>query len=297
MTPGVFLAVTGVMFLWSLCFPLIAFGLSAAPPMAFAAIRALSAGVALLVVAHVCGRPATGNRAHWAAIFLVGLSATSLGFFGMFYGGARVAPGLATVIANTQPLIAALLAWRLWGDPLIRHQWAGLWLGFAGIVLIGSPGLTESGSSASGMGFILLGALGTALGNVLMSRMPGAFDTVRAMGWQLVIGSVPLGLLSWLVEDATSISWSWPFFGTLLALSLLGTALPFVVWFELLQHSTLHRLNVFTFFTPVFGLLMGSLFFAEAVPPLIGVGIVLCLFGVIWVNVYSPAPAVSARVQ
>lgn len=289
MTVGVLLAVTGVMFLWALCFPLIAFGLAAAPPMAFAAIRALLAGVALLLVAQGCRRPPTGSRGHWGIIALIGFSATGLGFFGMFYGGARVAPGVATVIANMQPLIAAVIAWRFWGDSLVRHQWTGLWLGFGGIALIGAPSLTEFGSSAAGMGFILLGALGTALGNVLMSRMAGRFDIVRAMGWQLVIGSIPLGLLSWLIEDPTTINWSWSFLSTLLALSMLGTALPFVAWFALLQHSSLHRLNVFTFLTPVFGLLMGFAFYAEAVSLLTAAGIVLCLLGVIRVNVRTPA--------
>ena len=281
MTTRIALSAIGVMFLWALCFPLIAFGLANAPPMAFAAIRALIAWAALLLVAHGYRRPFARNRGHWGITALIGVSATSLGFFGMFYGGARVAPGVATVVANTQPLIAAAIAWRIWGEPLVRHQWIGMGLGFAGIVLIGAPSLVEPGSSAAGLSLILLGALGTAFGNVLMSRMRGDFDTVRVMGWQLVIGSVPLGILSWLIEDAMLIHWSWPFLGALLALSLLGTALPFVAWFALLQRCSLNRLNVFTFFTPVFGLLMGYVFFAETLSLLSGAGIALCLLGVI----------------
>lgn len=40
-----------VMFLWAICYPLIAVGLSHAPPLYFAALRSFVAGVGLLVPA------------------------------------------------------------------------------------------------------------------------------------------------------------------------------------------------------------------------------------------------------
>lgn len=46
-----------VMFLWALCFPLISIGLTTAPPIYFAALHSLIAGVGLLVPVYALRRP------------------------------------------------------------------------------------------------------------------------------------------------------------------------------------------------------------------------------------------------
>jgi drug/metabolite transporter (DMT)-like permease len=169
------LGATLVMFLWAVCFPLISVGLSDSPPMTFAALRAVLSGAVLIGAAHVLGRPAVADRSVWGGLVLVGLTATSLGFFGMFYGGGRVSPGLATVIANTQPLIAAVLAWGFLNEHLLVVQRWGLAAGFGGVVLISTPSLSGTESQLSGIGFILVAAVAIAVSNVaLMSTGRGA---------------------------------------------------------------------------------------------------------------------------
>lgn len=46
------------MMLWAACFPLITIALPFAPHLTFAALRALIAGMALLLLARALGRPA-----------------------------------------------------------------------------------------------------------------------------------------------------------------------------------------------------------------------------------------------
>lgn len=272
------------MFLWSLCFPLISVGLRAAPPMTFATLRAAVSGVVLLALAALLRRPLLGrDMRNNAGVVAVGLSATALGFVGMFNGGALVPPGIATVVANIQPIVAAFLAWLVLNERLRPVQRLGLAAGFGGIVLIGVPGMS-GGGEVLGILYILAGAIGVAIGNVVLKRLAGRVDALRAMGWQFVVGAVPLGVLAVTTEDAGAIRWSWPFLGSLLVLSLLGTAAVFVLWFSLLQRARLTQLNVFTFLTPVFGLLMGRMFFAEQVTPVALGGIALCLAGIYLVS-------------
>jgi len=154
------------MFLWAMCFPLIEVGLEASPPMWFAGLRALLAGVVLLAVAQLAGRPPIRGGGAWRAIVLIAITATSLGFFGMFYGGGLVSPGLATVVANMQPLLAAPLAAIALAERLRPLQWSGLLTGFLGIVLIGAPGMAVPAQTL-GVLYILLGAIGVAIGNVV----------------------------------------------------------------------------------------------------------------------------------
>lgn len=155
--PGDLAGLSLVTFLWALCFSLIATGLAAVPPLTFAALRSFVAGAGLLVPAFALHRPLPRDRGVWLGVLSVGLSATSLGFAGMFLAGGIVSPGLATVLANSQPLIAAGLAYIVLGERLGPRRRVGLFVGFAGIVLAALPafGAENANSSASGVGFVL----------------------------------------------------------------------------------------------------------------------------------------------
>lgn len=269
-----------VMFLWAICFPLIRIGLADSPPMIFAALRAVLSGVVLLIAANCLRRPAIVGRAHWSGIVLIALTATSLGFFGMFYGGGLVSPGLATVIANIQPLIAAALAWWFLGEQLGMLQKIGLFTGFIGVVLIGLPGISGTSSQLFGIVLILFGAVGIAVSNVVLKRLAGKVDILRAMGWQLIIGALPLAMWAVTMENMYTVQWSLRFILNLFVLSVLGTSAAFVLWFSLLRRASLSQLNVFTFLTPIFGLLIGVIWFAEKLNGLTYAGIILSFIGI-----------------
>lgn len=281
--PGDLARLTLVMFLWAACFPLIAAGLSLAPPLYFAALRSFVAGAGLLGLAFALRRPMPQGWRVWLSLLSVGLSATGLGFGGMFLAGGVVSPGLATVIANAQPLIAAGLAYFILGERLGPRRRVGLMLGFAGIVLIAMPGFggANPNSTPGGVGYVLLGALGVAAGNVLFKRLVGQVDLLMATGWQFILGGIPLLLAALSFEQAAQVEWGLDFVIVLLALGLLGTALAFALWFSLLRRGELNRLNTFTFLTPAFALLIGAVFFGERLGLVEVGGIILTLIGVL----------------
>ncbi len=107
MTIPAALRLLAVMVLWASCFPLITIGLDLAPHLAFAALRAAVAGFCLIALGTLYGRPLPDSGRSWIQIVVVALGATSMGFLGMFHAAEFVSPGLATVIANVQPIIAS----------------------------------------------------------------------------------------------------------------------------------------------------------------------------------------------
>jgi len=252
--------------------------------MLFAFLRALIAGLSLLLIAKLLKRPGIESASIWINIAFVGLTATSIGFFGMFYGGGLVSPGMATVLSNFQPLIAAVLASFFLSEVLKIQQIYGLVMGFIGIILISLTKLLIDQSNIIGIGYILFAALGIAISNILLKLVAHKVDIIVAMGWQLVIGSVPLGILSMVLEGNAEVSWTLPFISSLLVLSIFGTALVFVLWFKLLTISALSRLNVFTFLTPVFGIVMGVLFYSETMHYLDVVGVLIIISGIFLVT-------------
>lgn len=284
-----------VMALWAACFPLITLGLEFTPHLAFAALRAALAGACLLALGWLLGRRLPASRDTWYLLGITALGSTTLGFLGMFHGAEFVSPGMATVIANVQPMLAAVLGHALLGEKLGPKSIAGFTTGFAGILVISSFGGSASETFPAGFLYILLAAVGVTVGNVAMKRLSGRIDALMAVGAQLLLGAVPLALLSAVTEDATAITWSGRFLVALLALSVLVTATGFWLWFKALEETTLYQANALTFLVPVFGLAAGFLLFDESLGWTAIVGGALVVAGIIVVEGGDARPLVSTN--
>ena len=275
-----------VMFLWAVCFPLITAGFAYASHLTFAALRAFLAGAALIGLGLVLGRPWPQGGRTWLTLIAVGFGATSLGYLGMFMASEFILPGIATVLANTQPLLAAVLAGFVLQERLGHIGWTGMGLGFGGIVLIALPKLftLEAGSFGLGASYILLAALGITISNVLIRTIAGKTDPVMAMGAQLMIGGLPLLAGAFVFEDPANVRWSLEFVMILGALSLFGSSLAYWLWGEILATTELNRANAFSFLVPIFGLAMGVAFFGERLGWIEVAGISLSLAGIALAN-------------
>tara|TARA_R110002110_G_scaffold156564_7_gene351702 strand:+ start:9900 stop:10808 length:909 start_codon:yes stop_codon:yes gene_type:complete len=284
-TLGTIAQIILVMLLWAVCFPLITAGIEFAPHLTFAALRAVLAGLVLTILAVALRRPLPREPRIWAMVAIVGLGATTLGFLGMFHAAEFVSPGIATVIANTQPLLAAVLAGVVLNERLTARGKMGLILGFVGILVISSPQLFSGGQEnyMLGIAYIVMAALGVTVSNVVIKQIAGNVDALMAMGLQLLIGSIPLAIAAWITEEPTTIQWSFTFIGALLGLSLFGTALVYWLWFSVLENAPLNRANAFSFLIPIFGLTMGTLFYDETLgwPQLVGIALTILGVGLV----------------
>ncbi len=274
-----------VMLLWASCYPLITLGIEYAPHLTFAAMRAVIAGLALILLAYLLKRPLPRRVSDWCAVMLIGFGATSLGFLGMFHAADLVSPGTATVITNTQPLLAAILASIVLKEKLSGRATVGLIFGFLGILIIASPHFfgEERDSFAIGLAYIILAALGITISNVFIKKISGNVDLFMAMGFQMLFGSVPLIIGALITEEPGEVQWSYTFIAILLVLSLFGTALVYLLWFSVLKKVPLSRANAFSFLVPVFGLTIGVLFYSEILSWLQLAGVIVTIIGVSFV--------------
>ncbi|MCB2141346.1 DMT family transporter [bacterium] len=275
-------AIIGVNLLWALCYPVLTIAVTDTPPILLALIRSLIAGATLVGLGAWLKRPLPKGKKLWLLIPAIGLTSTAMGFGGMFMAGGRISPGIATVLANTQPLLASLIAVTTLSERPSQIRLLGMGLGFLGILTTAIPDLLHNDDSAqiTGVGYVMFGAVGVAAGNVLLKKISRSADGLMVVGFQFLCGSIflfPVILVSgiplsadWSLKSAVAISiLAWP-----------GTALVFVIWYWLLGRSELNRANAFTFLTPVFGLAMGWLFFEERMGPVQWTGIALTLCGV-----------------
>ncbi len=272
-----------VCLLWSICYPFISIALSESPPLLLAFMRSVLAGVTLLVFsAKSQGSVMPDSWRLWRAVIIIGLGYTSLGFSGMFLAGSLISPGLATVIANSQPMIAVALAYLYSVERVTARQLTVLITGLVGIGVIALPSLhhDQPNITIGGIGFVLLGAFGVALGNVWLKKVASttsSLSILRLSAWQLIVGSIPLGIGGFLMENTQDISWGLPLAASLAVLAIPGTALATFLWFNILKSEKLHSMNAYTFLIPLFALTIGALFLGERLETneLIGAAIIV----------------------
>src|SRR3546814_4458796 len=97
--------------------------------------------------------------------------------------------------------------------------------------------LADNGTAYSlGTSYVLIAAVGVAVGNILMKRIADHVDPLMAMGWQLVFGGVPLLLAAIVLEPLPSDLWAPRFLMVLAVLGLLGTAVAFYLRSE--EHTS-----------------------------------------------------------
>ena len=279
-----------VAFLWSLCFPLIETGHRAAPPLRFAAYRSFIAALSLLLPSVFFGLEWIKNKRIWKAAFWIALTYSVMGLGGMFLADSRVPPGVSTVLANTQPIIAVIFSYLFLKEIITRRVLIGLAVCFAGIGIIALESYTsEDTGSLLGMFYIMIGALGTGAGNTLMKLHSRTFDPKKLLGLQFLIAAAILYSVSLISEVNQPTNWHTAFFWSLVVLAIPGTALVTVLWYYLLRIIELNRLVVYTFLTPVFGILIGVLLFNERMSFIQSIGIAFTLMGTFIVSVKAKA--------
>ncbi|MHB8611294.1 MAG: DMT family transporter [Candidatus Dormibacteraceae bacterium] len=273
---------TGLALVYAICYAAIKAGLVYAPALRFASLRAFLAGGALLTLLVILRRPALPTRASWRWVLALGLTTTTLAFAGMFLSPGRTGAGIASVLGNTQPIMALALAAAILHERLDRSKLFALGLGTLGVVLIAYPELSgPSGYGISGAALALGTSAALAVGSIIAKRMGDKVDLINMTAWQLIVGAIPLLALSVLFEPG-AIVWDPRFIALLALLGLVGTALPTPIWYWLLRGDEVGRLSLLLYLVPAAGLLIGTLVFGEPLSRLeIGGMVLVVLAGLV----------------
>lgn len=255
-----------------------------ADPLTFLSLRYACAGAILTLLAFTAGAVwPRGKAAGHAAISGVLLHAIYLG--GVWWAISRGLPaGISGLIAAVQPILTALLAPKLVGEKITRRHWAGIVLGFAGIVLVLWPKL----ASLSGEALVL--ALERLLINVIamISVTFGTFyqkkfvqtgdlrtvTTLQYLGALVV--TLPLAILTepmrieWNTVMVLNLGWA------VLALSIGAIGLLLA----LIRQGAVSRAATLIYLVPPAVALEAFLLFGETMSPLQVAGMVVTAIGV-----------------
>ncbi|TVU32201.1 hypothetical protein EJB05_23923 [Eragrostis curvula] len=264
-------------------------------PFFVAALRLLPAGALLVAFAAARGGKQPSGWEAWFAIAAFGLvdAACFQGF--LAEGLQKTSAGLGSVIIDSQPLTVAVLASLFFGESIGAIGVGGLVLGVVGLLLLEVPALSVDGNDTtiwgSGEWWMFLSAQSMAVGTIMVRWVSKYSDPVMATGWHMIIGGLPLLVISVLNHDPAlnghlqDLTWS-----DALALaytSIFGSAVSYGVYFYNATRGSLTTLSSLTFLTPMFASIFGYLYLGESFSPVQIGGALLTLVAIYMVNYKS----------
>ncbi len=248
-------------------------------------LRIAPAALALILLVYAMGHRLPVDWATWRAFLVMGALNNVVPFSLIAWGQLAIDSGLAAILNATTPLFTVALAHALTADErLSGNRVAGIVVGLAGVVVLIGPGaLAGLGAGALAQGAVLLAALSYAFAGIYGRRLSVLPAPVAAAGMLLASTALaaPLALL---LGAPLAVDFTLGTLGAVLGLSLLSTALAYLIYFRVLASAGATNLLLVTFLIPVSALLLGGLFLGERPPWTAYAGLALIFAGLVAID-------------
>lgn len=258
--------------------------LPAGYPLTVAMLRALPAGLLLLLIVRQLPR-----GIWWPRSFLLGALNFSFFWAMLFVSAYRLPGGVAATVGAIQPLIVLALSRAVMGTavrPLAVLAGLGGIGGVALLVLTPAASLDPIGVLAG-----LAGAVSMAFGTVLSRHWQPPVPPLTFTAWQLTAGGLLLVPVALLLEPALPVPTADNLIG-FLYLGVIGAALTYIVWFRGLSRLGPATISPLGFLSPLVAVVLGWALLGQDLRPLQIAGM-LVILGSVWLSQKAqaaPAP-------
>jgi len=236
--------------------------------------RALPAGIVLLLIAR-----RLPHGSWWWKSIILGLLNVG-GFFALIYlAGTLLPSSLAATLMSASAGAMLLFGWAFLAQRPTLMAVAGAVIGVVGVVVM--LGVGTSGVNGWGVLASLAAMISSNIGFVLTAKWGKGIPPVTLASWQLIAGAVMLIPVAVVIEGAPPAPDGPAQWLGFLYVSLVATALAYVVWFTGLQRLPAAAIGAIGLLNPVSGVLLGVAFAGELFGPAQAIGMTLVVAGVI----------------
>lgn len=242
-------------------------------PMTVAMLRALPAGLLLLLIVRQLP-----SGIWWGRIFVLGALNISIFLSLLFVAAYRLPGGVAATVGAVQPLMVILLAHFLLATPIRLAAILAALAGAAGVaLLVLSPSATldQIGVAAG-----LAGAASMACGTVLTRKWQPPVSLLTFTAWQLTAGGLLLVPVALIAEPVMPVPTATNLLG-LVWLGLVSSALAYVLWFRGVARLDSAVVSSLGFLSPVTAMLLGWMLLNQTLSMVQIAGVILVI-GSIW---------------
>ena len=283
---------------WGSTYLAIRVGVMHLPPMLFAGVRFVIAGLLLAGIVLATGDKLPRRLRDWRVNAITGLFLLLGGNAVVVWAEQHVESGAASVFVAAVPLWAAFFD-ALWPGGTTVFTWrvgVGLALGFLGSALLAgiTPGELMS-ADLSGPVALTLASASWALGTVYSKRNPTETSPYAASAVQMLAGGVVISLLGLMLGEAGQWRWSTEGLGALAYLIVFGSIVGFTSYAYALRHASATIVGTYAYVNPVVAVLLGWLILREAVTTRTIGAMVLILGAVLMIQLAPGAHGTAGR--
>jgi drug/metabolite transporter (DMT)-like permease len=274
--------------LWSSSFIAARVGLRDLSPLLFVAVRMAIAAAVLLGVTLALRQPWRVLAGRWVHLAVAGVLTNSVLLMTAHYAMVHIGAAPIALVQTLNPLLTALLAWPLLGEPLRPLQWLGLVLGATGVVLIVGLAAARSRVQLDGLLLTAAGVVGLCGGTLYFAKFCRGVPILQGTSVQLVAAAL-VCVVATAVFETPHAEWTRGAIAAVLwnagAVSLGGMAL----YYLMLARGTAARATANFYLVPGTAALMAWALLGEPLSGLTVAGLVVSSVGCWMVSRRKPA--------
>jgi len=282
-----YIALVALALIWGVSFLFIKVAVHDMSPIVLVLIRSASACIALALIVRVMGRPLFGEgwRGRIIPFVLLGITGGLLPWAAIAWGEERISSGLASILNSTTPLWAAVLVY--WIIPSGRPSavnYAGVLIGFAGVVILVVPDLASKGLAGNAVGAIavVLASLSYAVNALYARRKLRSVSVYEVSLGQLAATAV--FAFPFAAPLLSSVHVALPSMAAVVALGVGGSAIGLLLYFYIMNKLGPVQATGVTLLVPVTAVFWGVILLHEELTLPIVAGMVVILTGVVLTN-------------
>ena len=278
--------------IWGVPYLLIKVAVDVLTPASLVLLRTAVAAAILLPLALARGqlRPLLPK---WRPLVAFTVAELAVPWFLLSNAERRLSSSLSGLLIAAVPLVGALLGWLTGGERLGVRRILGLAIGIGGVAAL--VGLDLGGGDVPALLQMAVVAIGYAVGPFILARY---LTDVPGLG--VIAAALSLTAIAYLPVGVAQLPAQWPsakVIASVLTLSVLCTAIAFLVFFALIDEVGPVRATVITYVNPAVAVALGVILLGEPFTVGIAVGFALVLLGSVLATRRSQAVPEPARAE
>lgn len=228
----------------------------------FAGIRFTIAGLLTVLIYSIARkRVLVPKKENIWKVLLVGLFQTVIQYIFFYVGLANTSGVKGTIESGSSAFFALLISALIFRqEKLSVRKIVACILGFAGIIVVNLDGL-DFNMNFLGDAFVIFSTIAYSVSSVLIKKFSKDEDPVVISGYQFIAGGIVMVIAGFAAGGRVQINTP-AAFGVLIYLAALSAA-AYALWGVLLQHNPVSKVSIYSFTTPIFGVILSSIMLTE----------------------------------
>jgi len=283
----ILLAFFSIYVIWGSTYLLNKIAVTELPPFMLAAMRFITAGVLIFIIAKLMGKPLAITKKQLINTAIAGFLFLTFGNGIVVWALKYVDSGFAALEISAQPLVVLILMRVFQGKKIQAMSVLGVILGIIGIYLLVSQNeVVSKEGSILGMIMIFVCMVSWATGSLFVGKADLPSNYFVNTGYQMIAGGIMLVVLSLLFGEAWSLPnvWSEKVQWSMVLLIVFGSIVAFTSFNFLLKRVSPEKVATSTYVNPIIALVLGWYFLNEVITTQSIVAAIVLLTGVYFIN-------------